>query len=455
MRLMNDTITIPHHLTSFQVTKEPESVLTVTGKKLAITRGSLDLPKDRTCPHCSGVMDIHQHHEVTLQHLPLCTKTHLLKVDRAWLKRRSCDYMEYQKIPFKATGHRITGYLKAYIMKYLSQGYTLKEVSQILDVNPSLVKAIDKQRLEVLYGNKRPTYYSSHIGIDEFLLHKRHRYATVVIDLDTGDVLFCEEGKKKEQVYHFIEQMGPDWMSHVQAVAMDMNAQYDRAFQEKAPWVKIVYDLFHLVKLYHDKVLTAMRRRKQRELKEAGDTDGYQLFKGSRFLLTSNRSTLQERDTLAHENNRHLYKTYESKGLSLPPGARRMKADREKRLDDLLSVNTDFSAAYILLEQLKMAFKQSSCATLADGMNQWIKLAKQSNVEEILSYSVTIEKHLTGIINHAEFPISNGKLEGTNNLIKTIRRKSYGIPDTRYFFLKIMEASRRPYRQYKSHKKLC
>ncbi len=43
--------------------------------------------------------------------------------------------------------------------------------------------------------------------------------------------------------------------------------------------------------------------------------------------------------------------------------------------------------------------------------------------------------------------------EDTNNLIKTIRRKSYGIPDTRYFFLKIMEASRSPYCQYTSHKK--
>jgi transposase len=452
---MNDAITIEHHLTSFQVTKEPESVPTLSGKKLVLTRGSLYLPEDRTCPHCSGYLDVHQHHEVSLQHLPLFTKTHMLKIDRVRLKCRCCGYMEYQKIPFKASRHRITGYLKAYIMKYLSQGYTLKEVSQILDVNPSVVKTIDKERLEFKFRGRAPEYYSKHIGIDEFLLHKRHRYATVVIDLDTGDVLFCEEGKKKEQVYHFFEQMGCDWMSHVRAVAMDMNAQYDSAFREKAPHVKIVYDLFHVVKLYNDKVLTAMRRRKQRELKEAGDTAGYQLFKGSRFLLTSNRSTLQERDAQAQQNNQQLYEAYESKGLSLPPGARRIKADREKRLDDLLSVNTDFCAAYILLEQLKMAFKQSSRSSLESGMKQWIKLAKQSGVEEIRSYTATIESHLVGILNHADCPVSNGKLEGTNNLIKTIRRKSYGIPDTQYFFLKIMEASRRPYRQYKSHKKLC
>jgi DNA-binding transcriptional MerR regulator len=58
------------------------------------------------------------------------------------------------EVPFKASGHH-----KAYIMKYLSLGFTLKEVSQILDVNPSLVKAIDKQRLEFKFKDRAPEHY--------------------------------------------------------------------------------------------------------------------------------------------------------------------------------------------------------------------------------------------------------------------------------------------------------
>ncbi len=87
-------------------------------------------------------------------------------------------------------------------------------------------------------------------------------------------------------------------------------------------------------------------------------------------------------------------------------------------------------------------------------MTLWLTLARQSKVHEILIYAKTIESHIEGIVNHADHPISSGKLEGTNNLIKTIRRKAYGFRDTEYFFLKIMEASRKPRVRFKSHKKM-
>ena len=121
----------------------------------------------------------------------------------------------------------------------------------------------------MLDGRKTPI--CEYIGIDEFKLHKGHRYATVVTDLKSGHVLFLEAGKSKEQAYHFFSLMGDEWMRHVKAVAMDMNAQYDSAFRERWPGIRIVYDHFHLVKMYNDTVLTAIRRRKQREMLENGD----------------------------------------------------------------------------------------------------------------------------------------------------------------------------------------
>ena len=131
-----------------------------------------------------------------------------------------------------------------------------------------------------------------------------------------------------------------------------------------------------------------------------------------------------------------------------------MKIHSEKRLDDVLNKNVSFAAAYILNEQLKLAFRETGRDNLENGMKMWLRLARQSNVPEILIYAQTIESRMAGIVNHADHPISSGKLEGTNNLIKTIRRKAYGFRDTEYFFLKIMEASRKPRVRFKSPKKM-
>ena len=451
---MYDSIIIKHNLTSFSVTEEPKPVETPGEVRFAVTAGKMESEIQRNCDRCDGVMHVHQRHTVRVQHVALMARPHLLSVSYVRTRCTVCGLLTSQELPFKDPHHRITKHLRYQIIKYLSMGLTLSEVSRLVHIHPLIVKEIDKRRLESLFPKGPPKTYSKHIAVDEFLLHRGHRYATVVIDVESGDVLFCEEGKKKEQILHFIQAMGKQWMSKVQAVSMDMNAQYDSAFRQWAPHVKIVYDLFHIVKLYNDSVITLMRRRKQNELKEQDRQEEYKLFKNMRFVLTANRSTLQQRDALARQNNRELQEHYLKKGLPLPPGRRIMHVDKEKRLDDLLGQNTDFAVAYILLEQMKLAFVQADGKKLEQGMRDWMRLARQSNVPEIIKFADTIENHLEGILNHADHPISSGKLEGTNNLIKTIRRKAYGFHDTQYFFLKIMEASRRPRARYQSHRKM-
>ena len=70
---------------------------------------------------------------------------------------------------------------------------------------------------------------------------------------------------------------------------------------------------------------------------------------------------------------------------------------------------------------------------------------------ELLGFSATVRFHMTSIANHARHPISSGKLEETNNLAKVIKRNAYGFSDDRYFFNKLMEASRKPYHCPRSH----
>lgn len=54
-------------------------------------------------------------------------------------------------------------------------------------------------------------------------------------------------------------------------------------------------------------------------------------------------------------------------------------------------------------------------------------------------------RHYDGVIAHASLQITSGKIEGINNKIKVVRRIVYGFHDDEYFFLKVMDASRREY----------
>ena len=449
---MEDSITIRHELSCFSVTSEPELTTTRTGKEIYVTMGISTVPGPKRCPRCGSAMHRHGKREMKLQDIDLLGHLHIIIVayDRYCCSSGGCNHTEMQGIQFKEPGHFITKRMGRRIRIRLNCGAGISETARSLSVHPSIIYGIDKANLKAMLDGRKPPI-CEYIGIDEFKLHKGHRYATVVTDLGTGQVLFLEAGKAKEQAYHFFARMGDGWMRHVKAVSMDMNAQYDSAFRERWPGIRIIYDHFHLVKMYNDTVLTAIRRRKQREMLESGNDEGYALLKNSRYLLLSRMDTLMERDREAHENNVRLHELYLDRGRPLPPGERIRSPYRERRQKDILAANEDLSVCYYLLEQFSQAYGVRSITELYKGMKAWMRLARQSNVPELLSFCDTVERHLMGIVYHAKFPISSGRVEGVNNLIKTIRRKAYGYRDTEYFFLKIKFASMRgPYR-YKSH----
>lgn len=105
-----------------------------------------------------------------------------------------------------------------------------------------------------------------------------------------------QAGKKKQVVYDFIDHVGLEWMSKVEAVSSDMNSDFEQAFLEKCPHMKVVYDHFHIVKNFNDKVISAVRKEEQRRLIAEGDIAAAEALKGSKYILTSKRVTLEAKD---------------------------------------------------------------------------------------------------------------------------------------------------------------
>jgi transposase len=363
-----------------------------------------------------------------------------------------CGETKGQHISFKAEGHRLTEQLYQYARDLLALNtYTNKQVSEITGLGKNVVKEIDLKRLKDCYTLDgkliKPESQARYLGIDEFSLHKGHRYATVIIDLDTGHILWIACGKKKKVVYDYIDHVGLEWMDGVEAVACDMNSDFQEAFEDRCPHIQPVFDYFHIVKNFNDKVVTQVRKDEQKRLLAEGNVKAAKALKRTRYILTSNRSTLQRKDAEAAEG-KVLRKGNELFGTEDIV----RKAGYESIYNDLLAQNKLLFTLDLVKEKLADAYTERDEPRMAGKIIDIIDLCEETDCKPLRWFGRLLANHFEGIIAHASLPISSGKVEGINQRIKTLRRHGYGYPDDEYFFLKLFDMSRTGYtRNPKSH----
>ena len=209
-----------------------------------------------------------------------------------------------------------------------------------------------------------------------------------------------------------------------------------------------VFDYFHIVKNFNDKVDSEIRKDEQRRLYEEGNVEAARALKKTRYILMSNRSTLQKKDEDA-ESGRVIHK---GSALFKTEDIKR-KCGYEAKYDALLQENKLLFTLDLIKEKLSAAYAMTDEANMADAISDIMDICKATGNKHLLWFRKLLDTHFTGIIAHATYKISAGKNEGINQKIKTLRRHGYGYPDDEYFFLKIMDMSRKAYvRNQSSHR---
>jgi len=400
------------------------------------------------------MMHINNTFSCNLWHLNFGKNYSFLEFEKKQFLCPACRFTKVQQVPFQAQGHRITAELLQYTRDLLAIGtYNLKQVAEITGLGKNIVKAIDKKRLEEKYtidGKKliKPERQARYLSIDEFKLHDGYRYATHIIDLETGHILWIAHGKRKKVVYDFIEHVGTEWMDGVEAVASDMNSDFQEAFEEKCPHIQPVFDHFHIIKNFNDKVVSEVRKDEQRRLIGEGRDKAADSLKKTRYILMSSRETLQRKDMEASEGK------VTTKGSTLfNKEVSNRKSGNEEKYDQLLSENKLLFTLDIIKEMLSEAYKVSSEPEMASQIIEIMDICYASDNKHLNWFGRLLDRHFEGVIAYATYRISNGQIEGINNRIKTLRRQGYGYPDDEYFFLKLFDISRKPYvRNPLSHK---
>ena len=185
---------------------------------------------------------------------------------------------------------------------------------------------------------------------------------------------------------------------------MDMSAAYWRAVMTHLPKAKIVFDHFHVIKLFNDK-LSNLRRELYRE---ATDVLQKTVLKGTRWLLLMNPENLDA------------------------------EKDEKRQLEEALSLNKPLATAYYLKDDLRRFWDQPGKAFATTFLDGWIRRARASGIKILQQMAKTLAAHRTGLLAYYDVMISSGPMEGTNNKIKTMKRQAYGFRDMEFFKLKIL-----------------
>jgi transposase len=155
------------------------------------------------------------------------------------------------------------------------------------------------------------------LAVDEIAIRKGHKYATVIVDIETGRVLSMEEDRTAESLLSFYRKLSPQQRDGIQAVAMDQWQPYIKATKQALPNAEIVADYFHLVKQYNTEVIDKVRAGTAKSLEILVDKPN--IIKGSRFLLYKRKDKLtgSEMTQLEHifGTNRELYLAYTIKDM--------------------------------------------------------------------------------------------------------------------------------------------
>lgn len=324
------------------------------------------------------------------------------------LKCKSCGKLLQEEIGFADSKKSYTKVFKRYVND-LCRLMTMKDVSKLCGVSWDTIKRIEQSYLSKHFS-KPKLKHVKYIAIDEFAFRKGHKYMTVVMDLESGRVLFVGDGKSAATLQPFWKRVRCSG-AKIEAVAIDMWPAFIDAVMTNIPKAQIVFDRFHIAKMINDG-LSLLRRQLYRDETIANKRS---ILKGSRWLLLKNDDNL---------NNE--------------------KKEREK-LEQILRINEPLSIAYYLKEELRLLWNQDSIEEAKSFLGKWVAKAYASGIFILRKLANSLLAHRSGIFAWYKFPISTGPLEGLNNKIKVLKRQAYGYRDKEFFKMKIYAIHQKKY----------
>jgi transposase len=346
---------------------------------------------------------VHATYERVVRDLPIVGQPVWLNLQ---IRRVSCGHCgtRSEAVSWLDRHARVTRRLAEFVALWC-QKLPVTHVCQLTGLHWETVRRIERDHLQQRLASLAPAQ-PSRLVMDEFALFKGHRYATVVLDADTRQVLWVGEGRSRESLRPFFDWLGPDRCARIEAVAMDMNTAFDLEVRLHCPQARVVYDLFHVIAKYGREVIDRVRVDEANRLRH--DRPMRRVIKRARWLLLRNRDNVP--------------------------------VTQQPNLDELLQANRALMTAYVMKSELKELWQANDPWQWRRDWKNWLAMVAKSDVEPLKHFARKLAPYWRGILARTRWPMHTGQLEGINNRIKVMKRMAYGYRDTAFFFMKIKAA---------------
>lgn len=299
-------------------------------------------------------------------------------------------------VPWACSGSSFTLLFEAYAALLIEGGMPCTKAGDYMGISGKSIWTILRRMISTAL-TEQPLEDVRHMGVDETSNKKGHDYITVLTDVGRSKVVGISAGKDQEAFVNALSDViirGAD-VEKVELVTMDMSPSYIAGVSNNMPNAEIVFDRFHL-EHGMNKVVDEVRREEAKKYKD---------LKKTRYLWLRNQSRLNQEQT---EMLAVLQNSYPKLG-----------------------------EVHRLKEQLKEVLDEAYYTTNLSSMNNWLKIAWESKIDQVQRFVNSIRAHWYGIKTYFEYCVTNGFAERVNLKIQEIKRIAKGYRNQNNFMLMI------------------
>ena len=231
------------------------------------------------------------------------------------------------------------------------------------------------------------------IGIDEISYKRGHKYLTVVVDHDSGVLLWAHPGRDQKTLCRFFDRLGDERCAAITLVSADAAEWIANVVAARCPNAELCLDPFHIVQ-WATRALDEVRREVWNAARRQGQKAVAKELKGARYALWKNADDLTAR--------------------------------QEAKLASIAQTNKALYRAYLLKEQLRQVFVLKG----ADGialLDRWLKWARRCRIPAFVDLAKAITEHRPGIEAALMHGLSNARVESVNTKLRLLTRMAFGF----------------------------